>query len=72
MNEGFDLSFKNKIVRVCFWIMIPAVIAAVCLILFTDFPSIFPTLLPVIAWITFFIWLYFYKRKQKKEEYANS
>ncbi|WP_029053588.1 hypothetical protein [Sporosarcina ureae] len=71
MSDGFDLSLKNKVVRMCLWIVVPAAIIAVLLILLTEVPSIVPTIIPTIAWISFFIWLYFYKRKQKKEQYAN-
>lgn len=72
MSEGFELSLKNKIVRMCLWIMIPATIIGISLILFTDLPSIIPSLILTVAWVIFFIWLYFYKRKEKEQEVGHS
>lgn len=65
MSDGFELSLKNKVVRMCLWIMIPATIIGISLILLTELPSIIPSLIPTVAWAIFFIWLYFYKRKQR-------
>ncbi len=62
MNNRFELSFKNKVVRMWLIIMVPAVIVGIFIIQFTEFPGLFP----IIPWTIFFIWLYFYKRKQKK------
>ncbi len=62
MSDRLELSFKNKVVRMWLIIMIPAVIAEILIMQFTKIP-VFTT----IPWIIFFIWLYFYKRKQKKE-----
>ena len=67
MNDRFELSFKNKEVRVWLVIMVPTVIAGVLLILFSETPTSYVTsLLPLISWTLFFIWRYFYKKKQKK------
>ncbi len=67
MNDRFDLSFRNKEVRVWLVIMVPTVIAEVLLILFSETPTSYVTsLLPLISWTIFFIWRYFYKKKQKK------
>ncbi len=66
MNERFELSFKNKIVKMWFILMIPTAIVQLFLILFTDVAEIIPVVLPIVPLLLFFIWLYFYKRDQKK------
>ena len=67
MSDRFELSFKNKVVRMWLIIMVPAVIAEILIMQFTVIP-VFPS----ISWTIFFIWLYFYKRKQKKEHSISS
>ncbi|WP_399631003.1 hypothetical protein [Sporosarcina sp. SG10008] len=67
MSDRFELSFKNKVVRMWLIIMVPAVIAEILIMQFTVIP-VFPS----ISWTIFFIWLYFYKRKQKKEHSVSS
>ncbi|AMQ05277.1 hypothetical protein MKY15_12125 [Sporosarcina sp. FSL K6-1540] len=67
MSDRFELSFKNKVVRMWLIIMVPAVIAEILIMQFTAIP-----VLPSISWTIFFIWLYFYKRKQKKEHSISS
>ena len=67
MSYRFELSFKNKVVRMWLIIMVPAVIAEILIMQFTVIP-VFPS----ISWTIFFIWLYFYKRKQKKEHSVSS
>ena len=62
MSDRFELSFKNKEVRMWLIIMVPAVIAEIFIMQFTKIPGLFP----IISWTIFFIWRYFYKRKQKK------
>lgn len=66
MSERFELSFKNKIVRMWFILMIPTAIVQLFIILFTELPEIIPVAIPAIPLLIFFIWLYFYKRVQKK------
>lgn len=67
MNDRFELSFKNKEVRVWMAIMVPTVIAEILLILFSETPNGYITgCLPLISWTLFYIWRYFYKKKQKK------
>lgn len=68
MSDGFDLSLKNRVVRIWLWLIVPAVIVSVFLALFTDVPDIISGTLPAIAWTVFFIWFYFYKRSQQKEK----
>ena len=62
MSDRFELSLKNKVVRMWLIIMVPTLIAEILILQFTEIPVF--TLIP---WVIFFIWLYFYKRKQKKE-----
>lgn len=68
MGDSFELSFKNKVVRMLFFIMVPTIVAVILLPLITEIPTIYMTFLPLVSWSIFFIWLYFYKRKQKKTE----
>lgn len=67
-KEGFELSFKNKIVRVYFWIIVPAAILNIFLILFTNVPSIITSLFSVVTLVGFFVWLIIYLRKQKNKQ----
>lgn len=62
MSNRFELSFKNKVVRMWLIIMIPALIVEILIIQFTKIP-----VFTAIPWVIFFIWLYFYKRKQRRE-----
>ena len=67
-KEGFELSFKNKVVRVYFWIIVPAAILNIFLILFTNVPSIITSLFSVVTLVCFFVWLIIYLRKQKNKQ----
>ncbi len=67
MSDRFELSFKNKVVRIWLIIMIPTVILQIFLILFTELPRVIPAGIPGLSWVSFFIWHYFYKRNQKNE-----
>ncbi|HJF31347.1 MAG TPA: hypothetical protein K8V56_06150 [Sporosarcina psychrophila] len=68
MSDRFELNFKNKEVRIWLVIMIPAMIAGVLIMLFAETKQQYITSsFPVIAWMIFYIWRYFYRRKQKKE-----
>lgn len=67
MNNRFELSFKNKEVRVWVAIMIPTLITEIAFILLTETPnSYINVFFPLVSWAIFFIWRYFYKKKQKK------
>lgn len=66
MSDQFELSFKNKEVRMSFIIMTPPTIAGLFILLFTDLQLI-SGFLPLIASGIFYIWRYFYRRKQKQE-----
>lgn len=63
MSDQFELSFKNKVVKMWLIIMVPTIIAEILIMQFTGLTF----LLSVISWMIFFMWHYFYKRKQKKE-----
>ena len=58
MSDRFELSFKNKVVRMWLIIMMPAVIVEILIMKFTKVPVF--TLIP---WAIFYIWFYYYKGK---------
>jgi len=62
MSDRFELSFKNKVVRMWLIIMVPTLAAELLILKFTQIPFFS---LP--SWTIFFIWHYFYRKKQKKE-----
>ena len=68
MSDQFELSFRNKEVRIWIVIMVPAFIAEVLIMLFVGIQQPFITvLIPIMATMTFFVWRYLYRRKQKKD-----
>lgn len=66
MNDRFDLSFKNKEVRVWIYINVPFITALVILLLFTEIEPVITGLFPAMAGIMYYLWRFFYRRKQKK------
>jgi O-antigen/teichoic acid export membrane protein len=68
MSERFELSFKNKEVRIWFYIAVPYIIIG-SLFLFIGGPTYnyVSLILLVIAWITSYTWRFLYRRKQKNE-----
>lgn len=66
MSKRFELSFKNKILKMILLIVVSTLFVQICLRLFTDLPRIIPAVIPLISLLVFFIWLYFYKQKKKK------
>lgn len=67
MSERFELSFKNKEVRMWFYLVIPAFIIGSLIIFYGDQKYQYIRLLVlVIAWVIFYIWRFFYRKKQKK------
>lgn len=68
MSERTELSFKNKEVRIWFYIAVPYIII-VSLFLFIGCPTYnyVSLILLVIAWVTSYTWRFLYRRKQKKE-----
>ncbi|GGA24417.1 hypothetical protein [Psychrobacillus lasiicapitis] len=70
MSERFDLSFKNKEVRVWFYLAIPTFIIVSIIIFYTEQNYQFIPIL--VFWMIFYIWRFFHRRKQKKEQRTNS
>lgn len=67
MSERFELSFKNKEVRMWFYLVIPAFIIGSLIIFYGDQKyQYIRFLVLVIAWVIFYIWRFFYRKKQKK------
>lgn len=67
MSDRFELSFRNKEVRIWLAIMIPATIAAVVMIIFTETTTLYSTAILTVAWLIFLGWRYFYRRRQRRE-----
>ena len=66
MSERFDLSFKNKEVRMWLYIMVPTFITGSLLLIFGDYKDQYIRFsVLVIAIIVFYIWRFVYRRKQK-------
>ena len=67
MGERFELSFKNKEVRMWFYIMIPAIVIGNLILLLGGYiyNNVLWILL-VIALVSFYTWRYFYRKKQNK------
>ena len=67
MSERFELSFKNKEVRVYFYMAIPVLIAATILIFFVDQPNGYiPFITLIIFWTSYYTWRFFYRKKKRK------
>lgn len=67
MNERFELSFKNKEVRMWFYIIVPTFIMGSLILFFASRSyNYVPWIMLIIAWITFYTWRFLYSRKQKK------
>ena len=68
MSDRFELSFKNKEVRMWIVIMVLATIAETLIVLFTEIQHEYITgSFSLMAWTFFFVWRYLYRREQKKE-----
>ncbi|WP_036659334.1 hypothetical protein [Paenisporosarcina sp. HGH0030] len=68
MSERFELSFKNKEVRMWFYLAVPAFIIGSIIIFYGEQKYQYIRLLVlVIAWTIFYIWRFFYRKEQKKE-----
>ncbi len=64
--SGFDLSFKNKEVRMWLYIMVPTFIIGSFLLIFGEYKDQYIRFsVLVIAIIVFYTWRFFYRRKQK-------
>lgn len=65
MSERFELNFKNKEVRMWFYLAVPSFIIAIILIYGGEQKYQF---IPLFAlWTVFYIWRFLYRRQQKKE-----
>lgn len=68
MSERLELSFKNKEVRIWFVMMMPAVIVGALIMFFVGIRYQYvAVLLILMAWVLFYIWRYFYMKKQREE-----
>jgi len=65
MSERFELSFKNKEVRMWFYLAVPSFIIAITLIYYGEQNYQFIPL--IVFWTVFYIWRFLYRRQQKKE-----
>ncbi len=67
MSERLELSFKNKEVRIWFVMMMPAVIVGALIMFFVGIRYQYvAVLLILMAWVIFYIWRYFYRKKQRE------
>lgn len=65
MSERFDLSFKNKEVRMWFYLILPTVVA--CSIGFLYIRGEYSYLLYLVitfAWIIYYCWRFFHRRQR--------
>ncbi len=61
--EEFELSFKNKYVRMFFiWVLPIIILSVILIILFPIEYQWIPSFLPIIAYIIFYGWIKFDKR----------
>ncbi|MFB7157443.1 hypothetical protein [Lysinibacillus sp. NPDC056232] len=65
--EGFELSFKNKAVRVWFYTMLPAIILTIVLdIVLPNEQSRYISLGLSLVTILYFVWFVIYSKKKRK------
>ena len=68
MSERFELSFKNKEVRMGFYLAVPTFIIGSLIIFYGEQKYQFICLLLlVIAWTFFYIWRFFTARNRRKK-----
>ena len=66
MSERFELSFKNKEVRMGFYLAVPMFIIGSLIIFYGEQKyQYIPLLLLVITWTFFNIWRFYYRKKKK-------
>lgn len=63
MSERFELSFKNKEVRMWCYLAIPTFIIIILMVNYSDTNYQFVVLLAF--WVIFYTWRYFYRKKNK-------
>ncbi|CAM3067786.1 Sigma-Y antisigma factor component [Filibacter tadaridae] len=66
MSERFELSFKNKVVRMLLIIIVPTLFVQMFLRLFTELPRIIPAVIPVISLIVFSLGFIFINGNRRK------
>ena len=68
MSERFELSFKNKEVRMWFYLAVPAFIIEIIFIFYGEQKyQYIPLLVLVITWTIFYIWRFFTVRNRRKK-----
>ena len=66
MSERFELSFKNKEVRMWFYVVLPSFIIGILFLCIGGIAYDYILWLLVIsAWITFYIWRFFIEKSKK-------
>lgn len=73
MSQRIELSFKNKEIRMWFYIVVVPVFLIGSIIMFIGGVTYnyVAWVLLVIAWIIFYTWRFLYRRKQKNENNAS-
>ncbi|MGH2317671.1 hypothetical protein ACRC6Q_07860 [Planococcus sp. SE5232] len=65
MENRFDLSWKNKEVRMWIYIMIPTAIIGFSILIFADYAyQSIASLVILSAWIIFYFWRLKYRKKK--------
>ena len=68
MSERFELSFKNKEVRMWFYLAVPAFLIESIFIFYGEQKyQYIPLLVLVITWTIFYIWRFFTVRNRRKK-----
>lgn len=71
MSERFELSFKNKEVRMWFYLAIPTIIIGIIIIYYGEQDSrhirLFQYIPLLMFWTIFYLWRFFYRSKQKNK-----
>ncbi|WP_223632628.1 hypothetical protein [Planococcus sp. 4-30] len=66
MENRFDLSWKNKEVRMWIYIMIPTAIIGFSILIFADYTyQSIASLVILSAWIIFYFWRLKYRKKKR-------
>lgn len=69
MTERFELSFKNKEVKMWFIIMTPFFLLSSLFLFFGDPANrSLPFLLLILAWVIYYSWRYRHRKEQKNAE----
>ncbi|HSJ39028.1 MAG TPA: hypothetical protein VK945_12535 [Planococcus sp. (in: firmicutes)] len=65
MEDRFEMSFRNKQVRVWLALMVPALVLTMYFAFFAENPGILAPTPPLVAWIVYYIWRFNYRKKKK-------